>query len=109
MPPPPQGLRSKILEYGTNYSNIEVMWEPPGNDSRVDFYHHKIVDSLGGASMSYQANTTNTTVILSGILYGINISFFLSANNCAGKSAPAILIIMNIGKLGTTFNIIIRT
>ena len=82
----PQALRSRVLESGTDYSTIEVTWEPPGNDSRVDFYQYQVVDSSEGASVSYQANTTNTTAIL--FCYGINISFVLIANNCEGTSAP---------------------
>ena len=76
------------------------MWEFPDNDSRVDFYHYQLifVDSWGQANTSYQANTTNTTVILSGILYNLNISFVLFANNCEGKSAPVNLALYT-GKL----------
>ena len=71
------------------------MWEFLDNDSRVDFCHYQLafVDSLGQANTSYQANTTNTTVILSGILYNCNISFVLFANNCERKSAPVALAI----------------
>ena len=84
----PQALRSRVLEFGTDYFTIEVTWEPPGNDSRVDFYHYQVIDNSEGASVSYQVNTTNTTAILFCILYGINISFVLIANNCEGTSAP---------------------
>ena len=94
-PSQPQELRSRVLEYYSNHSTVEVTWKPPDNDSRVEYYLYQVIDSLEGVNMSYEANTTNTTVILSDVL---NILFILSANNCEGKSAPAFLVI-NIGKI----------
>ena len=112
-PSPPQELRSRVLEYDNNYSTVtvEVTWNPPGNDSRVEYYVYQVIDSLqleGVNASLYEANTTNTTVILSGIMYDNNISFILLANNyCeAGNSAPTTLII-NIGKIFLNIIIII--
>ena len=84
------------MESDTNYSKVEVTWEPMGNNSRVDLFWYHII-YLGRASS--EANTTNTTVILSGLPHNTNISFVVYAGNCAGKSAPVTLI-MNVGNNG---------
>ena len=65
----PQALesRSRVLEYGTNYySTVEVMWEHPGNESWIDFYHYLLFDGLTevNTSVILESNTTNTTVII---------------------------------------------
>ena len=93
-PSPPLNLRSRILEYYTNSSTVEVMWEPPSNDSRVDFYQYQLINNLTEVIVS---NTANTTAVLSGIPYNVNMSFVISAYNCVGASQPASLVI-NIGK-----------
>ena len=76
-----------------NFSTIEVMWEPPSNDSRVDFYQYQLIDNLTEVIVS---NTTNTTAVLSGIPYNVNLSFVISAHNCVGASQQVVLNI-NIG------------
>ena len=91
---------SRVLESDTNYSTIEVTWEPLGNDSRVDFYHFEVVaDSEGTNHILYAVKTTNTTVILSMFPYNnINITVFLSAtDNCGTRSVPAVLFMNYIG------------
>ena len=93
-PSPPQALMSRVLESDTNYSTIEVTWEPPDNDSRVDFYHFKVVaDSEGISYTLYAVETTNTTVVLSIFPYtDLNITVFLSImDSCGEKSTPAVL------------------
>ena len=96
MPSSPQALINRVLD--NNSSVVEVMWEPPSNDSRVDFYHYQVVGA--GAIALYQGDTINTTVtlILPDILYDINITFILSANNCEGRSLP-VRFVVNIGKI----------
>ena len=98
-PSPPQELRSKTVEYHINYSTIIVLWEPPQNDSRVDHYLYKFakVADMSVDEVILIRNTTNTTVVLSDIPYGINITFVVSAYNCEGVSAQKVLVI-NIGK-----------
>ena len=65
----PQTLMSRVLECDTNYSTIEVTWDPPDNDSRVDSYHYQVVVDLDATNHSYTLSqysttttTTNTTV-----------------------------------------------
>ena len=89
----PQNLSSRILEYYINYCTAEVAWEPPSNDSRVDFYQYQVIDNLTEVIVS---NTTNTTAVLSGIPYNVNMSFVISAHNCVGASQQVVLSI-NIG------------
>ena len=81
------------MEYYTNSSTVEVTWEPPSNDSRVDFYQYQLIDNLTEVIVS---NTTNTTAVLSGIPDNVNMSFVISAYNCDRPGQQAALII-NIG------------
>ena len=78
-----------------NSFTVEVMWEPPSNDSRVDFYQYQLIDNLIEEIVS---NTTNTTAVLSGIPYNVNMSFVISAHNCVGASQQVVLIINIIGQ-----------
>ena len=68
VPFPPQGLMSRVLEYGSEYFTIEMTWEHAYQDidSRVDFYHYQVVDGLSeeNASVVLDLNTTNTTKTL---------------------------------------------
>ena len=90
-PSPPQILMSRVLESDTNYSLIEMTWEPPGNHSKVDFYHYQVVVDLEAMSYScilYNTTTTNTTAVLSiQLLYGGNVSFSLSVINYCGEKS----------------------
>ena len=70
------------------------MWEPASDDSRVDFYQYQLINNLTEVRVS---NTTNTTAILSGVPYNVNISFAISAYNCERESEQATLLI-HIGK-----------
>ena len=90
---------SRVLESDANYSTVEVTWEPPGNDSRVNFYHFKVVaDSEGINYTMYAVETPNTTVVLSIFPYNVNITVFLSAmDSCGTKSVPAVLFVNYIG------------
>ena len=88
VPSSPQVLesRSRVLEYGTNYySTVEVMWEHPGNESWIDFYHYLLFDGLTevNTSVILESNTTNKTVIIDD--YGMSILFVLSACNSSVK------------------------
>jgi hypothetical protein len=94
---------SRVLEYGSEYLTIDIIWESPdtGVDSRIDFYHYQVLDSLSeeNASVILDLNTTNTTVIID--VNGINTSndfaamlqFVLSAWNCNGASIPVAIVI----------------
>ena len=92
---------SRILESDTNYSIVEVTWEPPNelNGSRVKFYHYKIVDLEGTSYTLHDAKTTNTsTIVLISIPF--YVTFFLSAtDNCGGKSIPKALLLNYSGKV----------
>lgn len=91
-PAPPHYLKSRIVECQTNGSTIQVTWEP-SNGSRVDFYHYQFIDYLTDIPLS-DSNTTNTTVVLSGIPCSINIlSFVISAHNCEGESTRVTILI----------------
>jgi hypothetical protein len=91
---------SRILESDAN-STVEVTWEPPGNDSRVDIYHFKVIADLEGINCTlYAVETMNTTVLLSirFFPYNINITVCLSAiDSCGIKSIPAVLIMSYSG------------
>ena len=94
-PSPPQNLSIGSVEHHSNYSTVVVMWEPASNDSRVDFYQYQLINSLTEVRVS---NTTNTTAILSGVPYNVNILFVISAYNCERASEQSTLIINSIGK-----------
>ena len=81
-----------------------MTWEPPSNDFRVDFYQYQLIDNLTEVIVS---NTTNTTAVLSGIPYNVNMSFVISAHNCVGASQPATLSINIIGMFIKTYDITI--
>ena len=85
---------SRVLESDANYSTVEVTWEPPGNDSRVNFYHFKVVaDSEETNYTLYAGETPNTTVVFSVVPYNVNITVFLSAmDSCGARSIPAVLL-----------------
>ena len=102
--PSPQTIRSRIVESYTNYSTVEVTWEPLGNDSRVDFYHYfVIVDSEDTSYSLYDVKTTNTTAILSILPYDVNITFFLSASNSCGGNSTVVYEV--IGKCWCSLNL----
>lgn len=74
-----------MQESDTNYSTVEVTWQPLDNNSRVDFYHYQIIADMEGTThILYDVNTTNTSTILYDLLRDSNISFVLFANNCEG-------------------------
>ena len=81
---------SRELASSINYFEVEITWEPPANDSRVDVYHYQVINSSVNASVILESNTTNTTVVIdaNGIY---TISFVLSACNCKGASTPIAL------------------
>ena len=88
---------SRVLESDTNYSRVEVMWEPPGNYSRMDFYHYQVAVYLDETNSTlYDAETANTTVtvLLSILPYNVNttVTFFLSVmDSCGRKSVPTVI------------------
>ena len=80
------------------------MWEPPSKDSCVDFYQYQLINNLTEVIVS---NTTNTTAVLSGIPYNVNMSFVISAHNCVGASQQATLSININGMFNKTYDITI--
>ena len=94
-PSPPQNLIITTVGHHSNYSTVVVMWEPASNDARVNFYQYQLINSLTEVRVS---NTTNTTAILSGVPYNVNISFVISAYNCERESEQATLLINVVGK-----------
>ena len=85
---------NRVLESDTSYSTIEVIWDPPDNDSRVESYHYQVVVDLDATNHSYtlyNTTTTNTTVTVVLIIFlncG-NVTFSLSViNHCVEKSTP---------------------
>ena len=83
---------SRLLASSMNYFEVEITWDPPANDFRVDVYHYQVINSRlsVNASVILESNTTNTTVVIdaNGIC---TISFVLSACNCKGASTPVAL------------------
>lgn len=97
VPSSPQRLMRKILESGSDYITIKMIWEPPNPDidSRVDFYHFQVYDDMikANATVILDSNTTNTTDIIM-IDNEIGTALFvLSAYNCNGASTPVELVI----------------
>ena len=89
---------SRVLESGSDYLAIEVIWDPPDPDlgSRTDSYHYQVLDGLQeeNTSVVLDFNTTNTTVIID--LNGLSTALFvLSAWNCEGASTPVAIVIHN--------------
>ena len=97
-PSSPKKIAYRIVTYEANSSTVEVTWEPPSNDSRVDFYQYQLIDNLTEVIVS---NTTNTTAVLSGIPYNVNSSVIISAYAviCKRSSSLEILVINVMGKL----------
>ena len=81
-----------------------MTWEPPSSDSRVDLYQYQLIDNLTEVIVS---NTTNTTAVLSGIPYNVNLSFVISAHNCVGASQQVVLNININGMCTKTYDITI--
>ena len=94
-PSPPQNLRSEIVERHTNYTTVNVTWAPKLNESKVDFYCYQLIDNLTHLPM-LTSNTSHTAVELS-IPYDVNMSFVISAHNCAGRSSQ-IAVFIDVGK-----------
>ena len=94
-PSPPQKLKSEIVECHTNYTTVNVTWAPKLNESSVDFYCYQLIDRLTHLII-LTSNTSDTAVELS-IPYDVNISFVISAHNCAGRSSQTSIFI-NLGK-----------
>ena len=89
MPASPQMLMSRIFASSMNFRIFEIIWEPLANDSRVDFYHYQVINSVN-ASVILESNTTNTSVIIYAS-WIMMVSFVLSACNCKGASIPVVL------------------
>ena len=92
---------SRVLASSMNYFEVEITWDPPANDSRVDVYHYQVINSVN-ASVILESITKNTTVVIdtNGI---VNISFFLAACNCKGRSAMvslSLVLLDSNGELG---------
>ena len=91
-------VRSRVFESEDTLS-VEVAWEPPDNDSSVDFYHFEVVAESEGINHTlYAVETPNTTIILSIFPYNVNVTVFLSAtDSCGTRSVPIVLSLSYIG------------
>ena len=89
VPLSPINVDSTVAKYYENYSTVLISWNSSTDDNRVDFYQYHLNRGIDSESL-ITYNTTNTSKILSHISYNENISFFLSATNCIGKSSPVI-------------------
>ena len=52
-------LISRLLASSMNYFEVEITWDPPANDSRVDVYHYQVISSSVNASVILESNTTS--------------------------------------------------
>ena len=77
-----------------NHSTVEVTWEPPSNDSHVDFYQYQLMGNLTEVIVS----TTNTTAVLSGIPYNAcqHVICHLCSQLCWGKSTNNYNVILSL-------------
>ena len=94
MPSLPQLLMSRVLASFNNYSEVEITWEPPANDSRVDVYHYQVINNMR-ASVILDSTTKNTIVVIDAYEISPTLLFLLSAWNCKGASIPIALFISN--------------
>ena len=62
-PAPPQVVTSRVLESDTDYSTVEVTWEPPSNNSRVDFYHVEVIADSEGINYTLYAVETPKLIL----------------------------------------------
>ena len=92
MPTSPMNLVITVDWYYDNYSTIMISWDSPDDSYLIDYYQYRLE---GDPLITH--NTTNASLLLSGIPYNENITFALAAVNCIGKGSP-IIYIFNIGK-----------
>lgn len=66
------------------FSTILFTWDAPDDNSRVDYYQYRVEN--GTNNLVY--NTSNTTAVLSEIVYNDNVTFSVVSLNCIGESDP---------------------
>ena len=99
-PKSPANISRTTKYYQSNFSTVEIAWNPPLNlDPQVDYYHYKLIDRLN-ESVVMDGDTNNTSAILEDIPYNNDLIFSLSAVNCVGRSSP-ITYNINIGMIHT--------
>ena len=73
-------LNITVVGYHGNYSTISVTWMT--NESHIDYYHYQL-----SRQFNMSADTTDTSALITGVPNGENLTFSLTAHNCAGKSS----------------------
>ena len=89
----PLNIRNIVDEYHSYFSTVLFTWNSPEDNSRVDYYQYTYQVDDGSV---YSANTSNTSVAISGVPYNKNVTFSVLARNCIGESAT-VLETVNIG------------
>ena len=89
----PLNIQYIVDEYHSYFSTVLFTWNSPGDNSHVDYYQYMYQGVDGSVSAS---NTSNTSVVISGVLYNKNITFSVLAGNCIGESTT-VLETVNIG------------
>ena len=90
-PMSPLNLQSVVNEYHDHSSSVLFTWDAPIINSRVDYYQYQVVNETS-------SNTSNTSVIISGVPYNKNVTFSVLAGNCVGESAT-VMETINIGRV----------
>lgn len=91
----PINVQSAVDEYQDYSSAVLLAWDVPDDNSRVDYYQYQVVNATESGIVTY--NTSNTSVIISGVPYNKNVTFSVLAANCVGESAT-VLETVNIGR-----------
>ena len=88
-PTSPLNLQSVVDEYHDHFSTVLFTWDAPNDDSRVDYYDYRVVNET--STVAY--NTSNTSVLIFGLVYNKKVTFSVLAGNCIGESAPQMKIV----------------
>ena len=89
----PLNIRNIVDEYHSYFSTVLFTRNAPEDNSHVDYYQYTYQVDDGSV---YSANTSNTSVAISGVPYNKNVTFSILAGNCIGESAT-VLETVNIG------------
>lgn len=98
IPMSPLIAQSVVDKYHDYSSTVLFTWNAPQDNSRVDYYQYQVVN---GTKIIVASNTSNTSVIISGVPYNQNVTFSVLAGNCIGESAT-VMETINIGRVSYT-------
>ena len=90
--------QSVVDKYDDYSSTVLFTWNAPQDNSRVDYYQYQVVN---GTKIIVASNTSNSSVIISGVPYNQNVTFLVLAGNCIGESAT-VMETINIGRVSYT-------